>query len=147
MKHVKMWYLSGQNSCNSALKGWLNIITWFHSCFLSSFTAIMWNQNNLSPRFVFSNHFTRQIYFLKKQNSLEIQVGTMYHVMSMSIYCFLIYKTRIIISSCRTLSRSIVNNVCRSILKNYKVLCKCKVSLVIITTITLHSYETKSTEK
>lgn len=40
--------------------------------------------------------------------------------MRMCIYYFLIYKTRIIISSLRTVSRITLNNVCMSILKTIK---------------------------
>lgn len=108
--------------------------------FLSSFVATMWNQNKFSsPRFVVFSHFTYQIHFLKHRILWKYNAGTTWYVTCVCIYWFLIYKTRIIISSCQTLSRIMCNHVC----KNSKAVGKCKVSLVIIITIIPYHYQTK----
>lgn len=92
----------------------------FH--FWSPFIATMWNQNNFfSTAFVFSSHFTCQTYFLKHRILGKYTADPMWHITSMYIYYFQIYKTRIIImSSCRTLSGIIFNNACKSTLKIIK---------------------------
>lgn len=112
--------------------------------FLSSFIATMWNQNKFfSLRFVVFSHFTYRIYFLKQRILWKYNAGTTWYVTCVCIYWFLVYKTRIIIYSCQTLLRIMCNHLC----KNSKVLCKCKVSLVIIITIIPYSYWTKLQKK